>query len=628
MKNRWPLILLAFIVLAVAACTPNAETEISGRAYIAPESTQSPGAPEATQVSGTPQPTPVPASLEREEPKVLHRREQSESEVEEPILAVPGDQVWTEEHGRALLKWPDMHLRLYDDTEMHVADITPAWLHLYLEAGAALNGGIPDIEQRIVWSTGYATITTTATTIMVAYDPDSQLTILRVFDGQAEMRNLTGEEQVEIVKAGEWALVEQDKPPQVSDRLEEMRSLALELDLWDVFHELELDVREGFGPEEAHVPPEDVEIVFVLCRVVTEELSLRTGPGTFYAPPIRGLAQDTELKPLARSVDGGWIQVLVEETGEEGWVSADPQYVWCNIDVASLEIATAPEPTAIPCIPQRPAGWRQYVVQRGDTLYSLARKGGTTVQTVMRVNCLTGATIVRGQRLWLPCIPQPPAGWQQYAVESGDTLYSLARRHGTSVGDIMDVNCLTDYTIVRGQWLWLPPRPTPKTITVELEADTDAYVIMGNSNNFGDREELRVSSDYSRSFIRFNLSSIPAGATIEDATLLVYLVNWDAYLTSYITATQVLSGWTEYQIHGDPPPDTSWPEAAASALPPPIADLPGDCSWNVTSLVQDWVDGTSNNYGLMLWGRWYYTFSSREASKSPPPRLSIRYTEP
>jgi LysM repeat protein len=635
MKNRWPVILLAFVMLAAVACAPSTETATPGLPYAAPESTQAADSQEATQVSGTPQPTPVPASLEREEPHVLHSRGSTESEVEDPITALPGDRVWTEEHGRALLKWPDMHLRLYDDTGMHVEDITPTWLHLALDAGAALNGAVPVIEQRLVWTTDYAVITTTATTIMVAYHPDSQLTVLRVFDGRAEMRNLTGEEQVEIVEAGEWALVEADRPPRVSDRLEEMRGLARELDLWDVFHEIELDVRDGFGPEEAHVPPEDVEIVFVLCKVVTEELSLRTGPSIVYEPPIRKLAQDTELKPLARSVDGGWIQVLVEETGEEGWISADPRYVSCNIDVTSLEIATAPEPTAVPCIPQPPADWQQYVVQWGDTLYSLAREGGTTVQAVMQVNCLTDATIVQGQWLWLPCIPQPPAGWQLYAVEWGDTLTSLARNHGTTVEDIKRVNCLTDEVIQAGEWLWLPPRSIPETITIDLEADADAYVIIGDYYNHGSEPELIVySADWGegyygqyQSFIHFDLSPISAGAKIEDATLLLYLVGLSQTSTppNTITVTRVLSDWTETGINGSSPPDTNRPESAASAR---VNGTPGDYGWNVTSLVQSWVDGTNNNYGLMLWDTWRYSFSSRDSTEYPPPRLRIRYIEP
>jgi hypothetical protein len=64
-------------------------------------------------------------------------------------------------------------------------------------------------------------------------------------------------------------------------------------------------------------------------------------------------------------------------------------------------------PTPTRCRPWPPSGWVPCTVKRGDTLYSLARQCGTTVQIVMRVNCLTGSKIVSGQRLWLPCCATP-----------------------------------------------------------------------------------------------------------------------------------------------------------------------------------------------------------------------------
>lgn len=60
-----------------------------------------------------------------------------------------------------------------------------------------------------------------------------------------------------------------------------------------------------------------------------------------------------------------------------------------------------------------------------------------------------------------PC--GPPWGWEVYIVRSGDTLYSLSRRFGVSVEQIRFANCLASYTIYRGQALFLPPLPpTPR----------------------------------------------------------------------------------------------------------------------------------------------------------------------
>jgi LysM repeat protein len=66
--------------------------------------------------------------------------------------------------------------------------------------------------------------------------------------------------------------------------------------------------------------------------------------------------------------------------------------------------ATAPPAPTATCAPA-PDDWVTYYVHRGDTLYSLARVTGTTVERVMSVNCLSSTTIEVGQALLLPQLP-------------------------------------------------------------------------------------------------------------------------------------------------------------------------------------------------------------------------------
>ncbi len=70
---------------------------------------------------------------------------------------------------------------------------------------------------------------------------------------------------------------------------------------------------------------------------------------------------------------------------------------------------TTPTPViAYRCGP--PPMWRfVYYVRRGDTLYSLATRYGTTVEAIIRANCLVSNQIYLGQALYLPpVIPAPP----------------------------------------------------------------------------------------------------------------------------------------------------------------------------------------------------------------------------
>jgi LysM repeat protein len=56
--------------------------------------------------------------------------------------------------------------------------------------------------------------------------------------------------------------------------------------------------------------------------------------------------------------------------------------------------------TPPPCVP--PDDWGIHVVQEGNTLFSLAQRYGTDVDTLMRVNCLNTFTIFAEQRLYVP----------------------------------------------------------------------------------------------------------------------------------------------------------------------------------------------------------------------------------
>jgi len=102
----------------------------------------------------------------------------------------------------------------------------------------------------------------------------------------------------------------------------------------------------------------------------------------------------------------------------------------------------------------------QYVVQPGDTLYSIALRYGTTVDAIQQANGLVNAAYIAvGQTLVLPGaqgIPVSP-GSNTYVVQPGDTLYGIALRYGKDVGDLIAANDLSDpYWIHVGQVLTIP----------------------------------------------------------------------------------------------------------------------------------------------------------------------------
>lgn len=79
-------------------------------------------------------------------------------------------------------------------------------------------------------------------------------------------------------------------------------------------------------------------------------------------------------------------------------------------------VPPTPTPTwtasPIPACSQ-PPGWIVYVIQRGDTLTSIASTSGTTVENLQQVNCLTNAnSITVGQTIFIPgAAPTATSGW-------------------------------------------------------------------------------------------------------------------------------------------------------------------------------------------------------------------------
>lgn len=82
-----------------------------------------------------------------------------------------------------------------------------------------------------------------------------------------------------------------------------------------------------------------------------------------------------------------------------------------------------------------------YTVRRGDTLTFIARRFGTTVENIVAMNDLKNPNLIyAGEKLRLRVIR--PAADQTYTVRRGDTLWAIARRFGTTVPVLVRLNRL------------------------------------------------------------------------------------------------------------------------------------------------------------------------------------------
>ena len=101
------------------------------------------------------------------------------------------------------------------------------------------------------------------------------------------------------------------------------------------------------------------------------------------------------------------------------------------------------------------SGIMEYVVKAGDSLWLIARKYQTTVDTLKKLNGLTSDLLNIGQVLKVP-VMQNGGSYISHVVQPGDTLWLLSRQYGTTVSAIQKLNGLTGDLLNIGQVLKIP----------------------------------------------------------------------------------------------------------------------------------------------------------------------------
>lgn len=126
-----------------------------------------------------------------------------------------------------------------------------------------------------------------------------------------------------------------------------------------------------------------------------------------------------------------------------------------------LDPSEEPEEPEDPQEPGEPEG-DIYVVQAGDSLYSIAQRFGVSVQELVAWNNLSSYTLYIGQEIMVegpeiedpedPEEPEDPSD-HIYVVQSGDYLYRIANEFGVTVQDLIDWNNLDSNYLYVGQEL-------------------------------------------------------------------------------------------------------------------------------------------------------------------------------
>ena len=183
---------------------------------------------------------------------------------------------------------------------------------------------------------------------------------------------------------------------------------------------------------------------------------------------------------------------------------------------------------------------------------------------------------------------------------------------------------------------WAPD--VPLTIQPDVNASKDAPVFQEHpGTNYNDNELVvsqHVAYTQARSYLQFNLSSIPSGAVIIGARLGLYYYDSDVLSTdASVGAYQVTGDWNASTITWTN--QSTYTSSAAATVTVPAGATSDFIYWNIIDLAKGWVNGSIANNGLVLASTdetsvngARFLFSSVATNASQRPKLEIIYFDP
>ena len=153
-----------------------------------------------------------------------------------------------------------------------------------------------------------------------------------------------------------------------------------------------------------------------------------------------------------------------------------------------------------------------YTVKKGDSLWKIANKYNTTVEKLKSANNLKTNTLSVGQKLVIPSISVSPEVSDTYIVQKGDSLWSIANKFNMTVSELKNLNNLTNNLLSIGQVLKIKDSSSNGETTYTVQKGDSLWVI---ANKYGiTTEELKSYNDLTSNLLSIGqVLKIPQGKT-------------------------------------------------------------------------------------------------------------------
>ncbi len=136
----------------------------------------------------------------------------------------------------------------------------------------------------------------------------------------------------------------------------------------------------------------------------------------------------------------------------------------------------------------------EYIVEKGDTLYSLSKRFNISIEELKRINNLNDDILSIGQVLKLSNTDDNE--YDTYIVKKGDSLWAISKEYNIPLNELIKINSLTDLTLQINQELLVPK--TNKNIYIVKAGDTLWSIARKNNINV---EELKTINNLTSNLI-------------------------------------------------------------------------------------------------------------------------------
>ena len=149
-----------------------------------------------------------------------------------------------------------------------------------------------------------------------------------------------------------------------------------------------------------------------------------------------------------------------------------------------------------------------YTVQKGDSLYSIAKKFNTTVEALKDANNLINNNLAINQILIIPS--KEIENGNTYIVMAGDTLYKIANKFNITVDELKKQNNLLTNNLAIGQTLIIP--------STLPEEDSNTYTVIKGDNLYSIAKKFNTTQDEIMKLNNLSSNLLSIGQTLKIPT--------------------------------------------------------------------------------------------------------------